>query len=95
MVVDGTVVDGAVVDGAKVAGTVVVGETAADPGPPTDRPEVPPRLGSAAHDPATRAKAVTSERVAGIRRLTRAVSRTADRVPEHRLSPGWFLVGGG
>ena len=95
MVVDGAVVEGAVVDGAEVAGFVVVGETAAAAGPPTDRPEVPPRLGSPAHDPAIRARAVTSETVAGIRRLTRAVSRTADRVPEHRLSPGWFLVGGG
>ena len=95
MVVDGAVVEGVVVDGAEVAGFVVVGETAADAGPPTDRPEVPPRLGSPAHDPATRARAVTSETVAEIRRLTRAVSRTADRVPEHRSSPGWFLVGGG
>ena len=88
MVVDGAVVEGAVVDGAEVAGFVVVGETAADAGPPTDRPEVPLRLRSPPHDPATRAKAVTSETVAGIRRLTRAVSRTADRVPEHCPSPG-------
>ena len=95
MVVDGAVVGGAVVDGGKVVEAVVVGETAADAGPPTDRPEVPPLLGSPAHDPATRARAVTSQTVTGIRRLTRAVSRTADRVPEHRLSPGWFLVGGG
>ena len=100
MVVDGAVievavVEGAVVDGGEVAGFVVVAETATDAGPPTDRPEVPPRLESPPHDPATRARAVTSETVAGIRRLTRAVSRTADRVPEHRLSPGWFLVGGG
>ena len=88
MVVDGAVVEGAVVDGTEVAGTVVVGETAADTGPPTDRPEVPPRLGSPAHDPPTKARAVTSETVAGIRRLTRAVSRTAGRVAEHRRSPG-------
>ena len=104
-VVDGAVVDGAVVDGAEAAravvdsgevvGFVVVGETAADAGPPTDRPEVPPRLGSPAHDPAIRARVVTSETVAGIRRLTRAVSRMADRVPEHRPSPGWSLAGGG
>ena len=95
MVVDEAVVEGVVDDGAEVVGFVVVGETAADAGPPTDRPEVPPRFGSPPHDPATRARAVTSETVAGIRRLTRAVSRTADRAAEHRLSPGWFLVGGG
>ena len=100
MVVDGAVievavVEGAVVDGGEVAGFVVVAETAADAGPPTDRPEVPPLLGSPAHDPATRARVVTSETVAGIRRLTRAVSRTADRVPEHRPPPGWSLARGG
>ena len=95
MVVDGAVVEGTVVDGAEVAGFVVVGETAADADPPTDRPEVPPRLGSPAQDPPTRARAVTSETVAGIRRLTRPVSLTANRVPGHRLSPGWSLGGGG
>ena len=89
------VVEGVVVDGAEAVGFVVVGETAADAGPPTDRPEVPPRLGLPPHDPATRARVVTSETVAGIRRLTRAVSRTADRVPEHRPPPGWSLARGG
>ena len=95
MVVDGAVVEGAVVDGAEVAGFLAVGETTADAGPPTERPEGPPRLGSPPHDPATRARAVTSETVAGIRRLIRAVSRTADRVPEHRPPPGWSLARGG
>ena len=89
------VVEGVVVDGAEAVRFVVVGETAADAGPPTDRPEVPPRLGLPPHDPATRARVVTSETVAGIRRLTRAVSRTADRVPEHRPPPGWSLARGG
>ena len=88
------VVEGTVVDGAEVVEFVVVGETAADAGPPTDRPEVPPRLKLPPHDPATRARVVTSETVAGIRRLTQTVSRTADRVPAHRSSPGWSLARG-
>jgi hypothetical protein len=78
------VVEGTVIDGTEVVEFVVAGETTADAGPPTDRPEVPPRLKFPPHDPATRDRVVTSETVARIRRLTQTVSRTAYRVPEHR-----------